>query len=73
MGEIVNLRSVKKRVLRAKHAAEAKENRIRHGRTGSEKANDQRSETQRVTHLDALRRSEAVARSDALRRGETGE
>jgi hypothetical protein len=59
MGEIVNLRSVKKRVTRAKQAAEAKENRIRHGRTKSEKANDQRAETQRAAALDALQRSEA--------------
>ncbi len=61
MGEIVNLRSVKKRVIRAKQAAEAKENRVRHGRTGSEKANDRRAETQ------------LTARLDALRRGDTGE
>ena len=59
MGEIVNLRSVKKRVIRARQAAEAKENRIRHGRTGSEKANDRRAETQRAAALDALRRREA--------------
>ena len=59
MGEIVNLRSVKKRVIRAKQAAEAKESRIRHGRTGNEKANDRRAETQRAAALDALRRREA--------------
>jgi len=57
MGEIVNLRSVKKRMIRAKQAAEAKENRIRHGRTGSEKANDRRAETRRTEQLDALQRA----------------
>jgi hypothetical protein len=45
-------------VIRAKQVAEARENRIRHGRTRGEKANDQRAETQRATQLDALRRGE---------------
>ena len=67
MGEIVNLRSVKKRVIRAKQAAEAKENRIRHGRTGSEKANDHSAEVRRAAQLDALRRA------DSDRSGEAGE
>jgi hypothetical protein len=58
MGEIVNLRSVKKRVARATQAAKAKENRARHGRTKPEAANDRRTEAIRTTLLDALRRSE---------------
>jgi hypothetical protein len=59
MGEIANLRSVKKRLARDASASEAKQNRIRHGRTTAEKANDQRVEQRRATQLDVLRRGEA--------------
>jgi hypothetical protein len=59
MGEIVNLRAVKKRLTRDAAASEAKQNRIRHGRTKAEKANDQRAERRRATQLDVLRRGEA--------------
>jgi hypothetical protein len=40
VGEIVNLRRELKRRQRAAAAAEAAENRVRHGRTGTEKAAD---------------------------------
>lgn len=40
MAEIVNLRREKKRRDRAAEADAARENRIRHGRTGAEKARD---------------------------------
>ena len=40
MGEIVNLRLVKKRAARVAAAAEAAENRVRHGRTAAAKAAD---------------------------------
>ena len=76
MGEVINLRSAKQRVIRDRKAAEAKENRIRHGRTGSEKANDRRVEARRAEQLDALRRSEAgdaLRRADTDRSGEAGE
>ncbi len=59
MGEIVNLRSVKKRLGRAAEEAKAKENRIRHGRTKAETANDRRAEVRRAALLDASRRGEA--------------
>ncbi len=59
MGEIVNLRAAKQRLARAAQAAEAKQNRVRHGRGKAEKANDQRAETRRAALLDALRRGEA--------------
>jgi hypothetical protein len=59
MGEIVNLRSVKKRLAREAARAVAKENRIRNGRGAAEKANDRRPERQRVALLDAARRGEA--------------
>ncbi len=58
MGEIVNLHHVKKRRARDEAAASAKQNRIRHGRTKAERANDERAEQLRRALLDALRRSE---------------
>jgi len=66
MGEIVNLRSVKKRLARAEQAAEAKENRIRHGRTKAATANDRRAEQRRVALLDGSARGVPT-------RGEAGE
>jgi ribosomal protein S2 len=56
MGEIVNLRSVKKRLARTAEAAEARQNRVRHGRTKIEKANDQREVARRVVVLDGVKR-----------------
>ncbi len=53
MGEIVNLRRVKKHRERQADAVEAKQNRVRYGRTKAEKANDQRSEERRQASLDA--------------------
>lgn len=52
MNEIVNLRQVKKQRARAEAANAAKENRIRHGRTGAEKANDLRDAARRQAALD---------------------
>jgi len=52
MGEIVNLRTVKKTLARAGAKQEARENRIRHGRTGAGKANDARDAIRRETLLD---------------------
>jgi hypothetical protein len=42
MGEIVNLRRVKKARRRAEAADAAQQNRVRHGRTAAQKANDDR-------------------------------
>jgi hypothetical protein len=58
MGEIVNLRSVKKRVAREAVKATAQQNRIRQGRTKAEKANDQREAARRAALLDGSRRGE---------------
>ncbi len=66
MGEIINLRSVKKRLARTTQAIEAKQNRVRHGRDKAAKTNDQRTEGRRAALLDA-------ARLDAVRRHEPGE
>lgn len=58
MGEIVNLHRVKKCRAQDEAAASAKQNRIRHGRTKAERANDARAEKLRQALLDALRRGE---------------
>ena len=52
MGEIVNLNRARKRLARAREALDAKENRIRFGRTGAEKQNDHRAEITREALLD---------------------
>jgi hypothetical protein len=56
MGEIVNLRTMKKRQARAAEAAEAKESRVRHGRTKAATVNDARAAARQASRLDALRR-----------------
>jgi hypothetical protein len=56
MGEIVNLHRVKKRREREETAVAAQQNRVRHGRTAEQKANDRREEARRKAALDALRR-----------------
>ncbi len=58
MGEIVNLRRTKKRRERDEATVEAKQNRIRHGRTKVEKTNDKRLEQRRQALLDDARRGE---------------
>ena len=55
VGEIVNLRQMKKRRDRAAKAAEAAENRVRHARTGAQKANDRDTEARRNAKLDGAR------------------
>ena len=55
MGEIVNLKQVKKQRARAGKAAEAAANRAKHGRTAAEKANDRREEARRQALLDGAR------------------
>jgi hypothetical protein len=58
MGEIVNLRRAKKQRERDEAATTAQRNRIRHGRSKLETANDQRGEQRRQALLDASRRGE---------------
>jgi hypothetical protein len=58
MGEIVNLRRMKKRCEQQDAAETAKQNRVRHGRTAIQKANDRRAEQRRQALLDASRRGE---------------
>lgn len=55
MGEIVNLRRVKKARQRQTDAAGARENRIRHGRTAAQKANDERLRQRQTDATDAAR------------------
>ena len=49
-GEVVNLRMARKRRARADKEASAQENRVRHGRTGAQKAAD-RAERDRQARL----------------------
>jgi hypothetical protein len=63
MGEIVNLRRMKQSREREAAAAAARENRIRHGRTKVEKANDDRAEERRRALLDGSKRGDATERT----------
>jgi Domain of unknown function (DUF4169) len=56
MGEVVNLNRAKKARAKADAAATAAANRVKHGRTGAEKANDRRAEERRQALLDNARR-----------------
>jgi len=55
MGEIVNLKRAKKQREREAAARLARENRVRHGRTGAAKENDRREEQRRRDALDGKR------------------
>jgi hypothetical protein len=55
MGEIVNLRRVKKAKQRAADADAARENRIRHGRTAAQKANDERGRQRQAGATEGAR------------------
>jgi hypothetical protein len=57
MAEIVNLRRVKKQRERDDAAASAKQNRVRHGRTKAERANDAREAARQQALLVTARRS----------------
>ena len=59
MGEIVNLRRARNAANGQEAAEAARQNRVRHARTASEKANDRRAEQRREALLDASRRGEA--------------
>lgn len=52
MAEIVNLNRFKKAKARDSHAHEAAENRVRFGRSKTEKANDRRERERRAQLLD---------------------
>ncbi len=56
MGEIVNLRRVKKQRERAEAEALAAENRARHGRTAAEKKAERMTEARRQAVLDGARK-----------------
>lgn len=59
MGEIVNLNRARKRLARARDAMQARENRIRFGRTAPQRLDDARTEAERVSRLDGKRRTPA--------------
>jgi hypothetical protein len=56
MAEIVSLSKVRKAQRRVEQVQEAAENRVRHGRTKAQKANDRRAEERRKTLLDGVKR-----------------
>ena len=58
MGEVVNLNRARKTRARAEAEAQAAANRVKHGRTGAEKANDRRAEAQRQALLDGAKRED---------------
>lgn len=64
MGEIVNLRQVKKQRARAEATQAARENRIRHGRTAAGKAEDARARDRRETTLDGKKKDVTGAISE---------
>ncbi|SDB37479.1 DUF4169 family protein [Belnapia rosea] len=64
MGEIVNLKQAKKRQARAQATAEAAANRVKHGRTAAEKANDRRAEARRQALLDGARQEPEACAED---------
>ena len=55
MGEIVNLRKVKKRRERTVAEQQAAENRVRHGRTGVAKQAERMAEARRQAALDGAK------------------
>jgi hypothetical protein len=57
MGEIVNLRTVRKRKSREDAARAADENRIRHGRSKADKLRGRDEARKLQAHLDGHRRS----------------
>ena len=55
MGEIVNLNRARKAKAKSEAEATAAANRVKHGRTKAEKANDRAAEARRQALLDAAR------------------
>jgi len=56
MGDIINLNRAKKARARTGAAALAAANRVKHGRTAAEKANDREAEARRAKLLDGAKR-----------------
>jgi hypothetical protein len=56
MAEIVNLNRARKAKARAERQEEAAANRVKHGRTGAQKAHDRAAEARRNALLDGARR-----------------
>lgn len=57
MGEIVNLNRAGKAKAREAKAVQAAANRVKHGRTTAERANDQRAERRRLILLEGTKRT----------------
>jgi hypothetical protein len=59
MAEIVNLNRLRKAKAKAEQQAAAAANRVKHGRTKAEKANDRAAEARRLALLDGAKRDDA--------------
>lgn len=59
MAEIVNLNKARKVRAKAEQVAEAAANRVKHGRTKADKANDRAVEARRQALLDGVKRDDA--------------
>lgn len=62
MGDVVNLRRIKRLRARAAEKQEAAENRIRFGRTGSQRTNDRLKGDREAADLDGKRLSNETER-----------
>lgn len=60
MAEIVNLNKVRKAAKRREAEAEAAANRVKHGRSGTEKLNDRRAEARRAALLEGAKRDDGA-------------
>ncbi len=58
MGELVNLRTARKRRARAEKAADAEQNRLLFGRTKAEKQRQQTEKARAEKHIDGHKREE---------------
>lgn len=64
MGDIVNLNKYRKERARNAEKRGARENRVRHGRTGSDKAADKRALEDAAKALDGKRRGQNTGTDD---------
>ncbi len=64
MGDVVNLNKARKAGLRAEAKKTAAANRVRHGRTGAEKAKDRRVQAQMEQKVDQARLPDRPSESD---------
>jgi hypothetical protein len=64
MGEIINLRTARKRRERVARERDAEENRARHGRTAAEKIRERKDAEAAARHIDAHRLEREPGKAD---------